>query len=102
MSTTGKMIAGLVLATLVVIGIFWAIDVTVTDEGALPSAEVDVDIDPGRLPEVDVDTVDVEVGTRQERVTVPDVRITLEEETITVPTIDIDPPDAEDGAASDR
>ena len=94
MNTTGKVIVGLVLGLALIIGVFWAVDLSVTDEGELPSADVSIDVDPGRLPSVDVDTVDIDVGTRQEEVVVPNVRVTLEEETITVPTISIDPPDA--------
>lgn len=49
-----------------------------TEEGELP--DVDVTAEGGQLPEYDVDTADVEVGTREETVTVPDVDVTMPDE----------------------
>ncbi len=56
-----------------------ACDIDQTEEGALP----DVDVEGGNLPEFDVETADVDVGT--------------EEATIEVPTLDVDMPDDADG-----
>lgn len=61
-----------------------ACDVEQTEEGALP--DVEMEVDGGNLPEFDVDTADVEIGT--------------EEATIEVPTIDVEEPDA--GAPGDN
>ncbi|MGP1396205.1 MAG: hypothetical protein ACTS3R_11900 [Inquilinaceae bacterium] len=92
----GKVIGGIVALVIVIAVAWWAIDINVTDEGELPT--VDVDVDAGELPEVDVDTVDVEVGTEEREVLVPDVEVTVEEETVTVPTISVEPADANNTA----
>lgn len=82
--TAGRIIAIIVVILLVVFGIYM-IDVDVTDEGALP--DVDVNVEAGEMPEVDVETGDIETGT--------------EEVTVEVPTVDIESPeeDAADGDA---
>lgn len=61
--------------------------------GEMP--DVDVNVEPGSLPEYDVEGPDVEVGTEQQEVTVPEVNITTEEETVTVPDVDVDLPTEE-------
>lgn len=63
-----------------------------TREGQLP--DVDVDVSEGQLPEFDVDAPDVDVGTREEQVEVP-VGVETEERTITVPDVDVDSPDGD-------
>lgn len=93
----GKLIGAIVLGVVVVLIAIWAFDVTVTDEGELPSADVNVDVESGELPEADVDSADIDVGTEEEQVTVPDVDVTTEEETVTVPTVDVEGPEAEEG-----
>lgn len=55
-----------------------ACDVEQTEEGDLP--EIDIDAQGGNMPEYDVDTADVEIGT--------------EERTVDVPTIDVEEADA--------
>lgn len=60
------------LALLVAATFFaWGCDVDQTQEGELP----DVDVEGGEMPEYDVDAPDVDVGTREETVTVPDIDI---------------------------
>lgn len=49
-----------------------------TQEGELP--DVDVTAEGGQLPEYDVETADVDVGTREETVTVPDIDVTMPDE----------------------
>ena len=49
-----------------------------TQEGELP--DVDVTAEGGQLPEYEVETADVEVGTREETVTVPDIDVTMPDE----------------------
>lgn len=58
--------------------------------GELP--DVDVDVEPGQLPEYEVEGPDVEVGTEQKEVTVPEVEVTTEEKEITVPDVDVELP----------
>lgn len=60
------------------------------EAGDLP--DVDVDVDPGELPEYEVEGPEVEVGTTETEVTVPDVDVSTEEKTVEVPTIDVEPP----------
>lgn len=63
----------LILLLLVVIGALFAfriIDIRQTREAELPKVEG------GRLPAFDVDTPEVDVGTRNETVRVPDISIT--------------------------
>ena len=57
---------------------FSGCDVDIKDEGKLPN--VDVDVDDGRLPDVDVRGPDVEVKTDTVEVPVPDVDIDLPKE----------------------
>jgi hypothetical protein len=65
----------------------------------MPSAspvapDVDVDVDPGRWPQYDVNWADVEVGTSERMVQVPVIRVEREAREIAVPYIDIDVPGA--------
>lgn len=57
--------------------------------------EVDVDVDPGRLPEYDVQGPDVNVGVTERTITVPRVVVVQEEQTVEVPYIDVNVPDAD-------
>lgn len=58
--------------------------------------DVDVRVEPGEWPEYDVKWADVQVGTREETVTVPVVRVEEETRQVSVPYIDINPPGARD------
>lgn len=64
----------------------------VEKEQAGEEPDVDVNVDPGKLPEYEVEGPDVEVGTEEKEITVPDVEVTQEEKTITAPDVDIQPP----------
>jgi len=61
--------------------------------GSLP--DVDVDVEPGSLPEYSIEGPDVQVGLTERTVTVPKVVLVQEQETIQVPYIDVDVPGAE-------
>lgn len=50
-----------------------ACDVDQTEEGELP----EVTVEGGNMPEYDVETADVDVGTREETIEVPEVDITM-------------------------
>jgi len=69
-----------------------------TQEGRSP--DVDVNVDPGQWPRYNIKWADVDVGTREQTVTVPVVRIEQETRQVTVPYIDINPPGA--GAREER
>ncbi|HSN70960.1 MAG TPA: hypothetical protein VLT59_05600, partial [Steroidobacteraceae bacterium] len=53
-------------------------EVRQTEEGRAP--DIDVDAEGGRLPEYDVETPDVDVGTEEKTITVPDVDVTMPDE----------------------
>ncbi|MCO8123155.1 hypothetical protein NHH03_15510 [Stieleria sp. TO1_6] len=65
-------------------------DVEQTSEGELPT--VDVDADPGKLPEFDVDAPEVDVQMKEKTMKVPDVDVEMKDTTVEVPDIDIDLP----------
>ena len=67
-------------------------DVDVKDKGKAP--DVDVSVEPGRVPDVDVRGPDVDVTTKEKEVTVPDVDVDVNKKktTITVPDINVDVP----------
>lgn len=54
-------------------------EVTKTEEGEMPS--VDVDAESGELPEVDVEGPDIDLGTEPITVPVPDIDIDIPDET---------------------
>lgn len=67
-----------------------------TEPGKAPDVDVDVDVDPGRWPEYKINWADVDVGTREQTVTVPVVEVRKETRQVQVPYIDINPPGARD------
>lgn len=50
-----------------------ACDVDQTQEGEMP----EVQVEGGQMPEYDVETAEVEVGTKEETIEVPDVEVTM-------------------------
>lgn len=72
-----KVAIGIVVAVLVVLGLFFFFDLNQTQDGELPNVEVTG----GEMPEYDVEAGDVDVGTT--------------ERTVTVPTIDLESPEEE-------
>ena len=62
------------IALITALGLTAGCDVDVTEEGQMPT--MDVDVDPGTMPEMDVETADVDVSMEEKTVTVPDVDIT--------------------------
>ncbi len=71
-------------------------DVKKTEDGDLPSVDVDVDATSGDLPEYDVDWASVDVKTRMETIKVPKIKVVMEEEEVEVPYVDVDGPNAGD------
>jgi hypothetical protein len=63
------------------------------ESGSLP--DVDVDVEPGNLPQYDIEGPDVNVGVTEQTVTVPKLIVVQEEETVQVPYIDVDVPGAQ-------
>ena len=90
----GKVVGGIIAAVAVAAVAWWAVDVDLMSEGELPSAEVNVDVDPGKLPEVAVDTADVEIGTQEETVKLPEVDVKMVEKQVTLPDVRVEAPEA--------
>jgi hypothetical protein len=67
----------------------------VEQERSAELPEVDVSVEPGQLPEYDIQGPDVNVGVTERTVTVPRVIVVQEEETVQVPYVDVDVPGAE-------
>lgn len=63
------------------------------EAGSLP--DVDVEVEPGNLPEYDIQGPDVDIGVTERTVTVPKVVVVQEEETVEVPYIDVSLPGAD-------
>lgn len=81
----------LALAAVASATVLAACDIDQTEEGEMP--QVDLSYEEGNMPEYDVDTADVEVGTEEKTVEVPDVDVNMEERQITVPDIDVEMPE---------
>lgn len=65
-------------------------DVDVVEKGEMPK----VNVEGGKLPEVDVDVAEIKTGLKEVEVEVPKVQ--LEKETIKVPVVGIEPPKDDD------
>lgn len=92
--STGKVV-GILVAVVAIVGAVWVattlIDVDQTEPGKLPDVDVAIDAEAGKIPEYDVDTGEVEVGTETETVLVPEV--VMVEEEVEVPTVDVEEPE---------
>jgi len=64
-----------------------ACEVSQTEEGDLP--DVDVSVEPGNMPEYEVNWADVDIGTEERIVEIPKLVVVMEEESVTVPVIDV-------------
>ncbi|MFD0916480.1 hypothetical protein ACFQ14_08680 [Pseudahrensia aquimaris] len=82
---TAIAIAAVLAAGTVAASYFFDIEVTQTAE--LP--DVNVDVEGGQLPKVDVNTGSVEMGTKTVTVTVPEVNMVEKE--VSVPTVNVEP-----------
>lgn len=80
---------GLLIAALFILPLS-ACQVEREQAGSLP--DVDVDVDPGSLPEYSLEGPDVQVGVTERTVTVPKLVLVQEQENIEVPYIDVDIP----------
>lgn len=67
-------------------------DIDQTREAELPQ----VDVHGGQLPSYEVETPEVEFGTRTEQVEVPEVEVRTRTEEVEVPTVDVDMPDRDE------
>lgn len=92
-NNTGWLVALLVVVALVVAAFaFGLIDIDQTREAKVP--EVTVETSGGQAPAFDVETADVDVGTKSTSVDVPTVDVDTTKAEIAVPTIDVKPADS--------
>ena len=92
----GWLVALLIVVALVVAAFaFGLIDIDQTKSAKLP--EVNVETTGGQAPAFDVNTADVDVGTKKEDVSVPTVDVGTKETTIDVPTVSVDRADNPNG-----
>ena len=97
-SNAGKTILWVVIAAIVIFIILLLLGIIDFDsEGEFEAPEVDVEATGGELPDLDVDTADIDVGTEPATVEVPDVDVDTEEVDVDLPTIDVDEADADEG-----
>ena len=90
MTQAGKIITGVIIGAIAVFILVTLVDVDVSGDLEVP----EVQMTGGELPSVDVNTADIDVGTRDAEVEVPtDVNVETETRSIPVPTIDIDTPE---------
>ncbi len=87
----------ILIAVLVIAGIAWAAGLfNVDTSGSLKAPQVTVQ--GGEVPDVQVETAKVNVGSKEESVTVPDVHVDTKETSVTVPTVSVEKP-GDDGSA---
>ncbi|MDO9489931.1 MAG: hypothetical protein Q7J32_16270 [Sphingomonadaceae bacterium] len=67
--------------------------------GDLKAPDVDVAVEGGEMPDVQVETADIDIGSTTETVEVPEVNVTTEEQEIRLPTVDVTPAN-DDGSAN--
>lgn len=70
-------------------------DVDKMQEGEMP--DVDIQTEPGQMPEYDVDAPDVDVDTETKEIEVPDVDVDTETKEMEVPDVDVTMPDEKKG-----
>ncbi|NJN57499.1 MAG: hypothetical protein HC879_08350 [Leptolyngbyaceae cyanobacterium SL_5_9] len=83
----------LLLSLLLIVLPLAACRVEQEEAGSLP--DVEVDVEPGNLPEYDIQGPDVNVGVAERTITVPRVVVVQEEQTVEVPYVDVEVPGAE-------
>lgn len=93
MSKTSGIIISAIAVVAVVAAAVYFVDVDQTKEARLP--DVNVDVQEGQMPEYDIQTGSISVGSAETEVTVPDVDVSMEEKTVTVPTLNVEPAPAD-------
>lgn len=90
----GRNVLIIVVVLVALVGIAYALglfNVDTSGDVKTPSIEASVDVEGGELPDVQVETADVDVGTTTETVKVPDVDVKTEEAEIKLPDVDVTP-----------
>jgi len=70
----------------------------VDTSGELKAPDVNVAVEGGEVPDVQVEAADVDVGTKTETVKLPDVDVKTTEEQVKLPDVDITPAGDDDSA----
>lgn len=78
-------VAAIVAVVIIAIFAFGLVDIDQTRETKLPQVEVQG----GQTPKFDVDTADVDVGTKNATIEVPKVDVDTKKEKIPVPTVEV-------------
>jgi hypothetical protein len=87
----GRLIGTLVLLIVVIFGLAWAfgfVNLRQTRDASLPKVEVTG----GQPPKFDLDVSKVNVGTKNESVSLPKVDVGSTEKNVQVPTVDVEKP----------
>jgi hypothetical protein len=87
----GRLIGTLVLLIVVIFGLAWAfgfVNLRQTRDASLPKVEVTG----GQSPKFDLDVSKVNVGTKNESVSLPKVDVGSTEKNVQVPTVDVEKP----------
>lgn len=98
-SSSPAWLLGIVVIALIIVAAFafGLINVDQTRTGELPT--VNVETSGGQAPAFDVDTAEVNVGSKSETIQTPTVDVGTKSSTVEVPTISVDPagdPNAKD------
>ena len=88
-----KYLVTLIIIAVIAVAVFLlGSDFNIKDKGALP--DVNVSVEEGRMPDVEMDTPDVDVKMKDKTVSVPSVE--MKEKKMRVPSVDVNA--AEDSA----
>lgn len=99
MTNAGKITMAVVLGGAAVFALVALTDVDVSGDMELPQIETSG----GEMPDVDVNTADIQVRERQGSVDVPtDIDVETERRTFTYPDVDIDSPEENTTAEEDN
>jgi hypothetical protein len=72
----------------------WAIDVDTS--GKFKAPEIVADVKPGELPDVDVDTADIDIREKKAEVNIPDVDVNMKKTEVPYPSVDVQSPEEND------
>jgi hypothetical protein len=100
MTNTGKLITGVAIGAIAVFALVTLLDVDISGETELPSVAMEggnielpeIETSGGEMPNVDVNTADIEVREREATVTVP-TDVETEERDISYPSVDVTLPE---------
>ena len=80
----------------------WAVDVDVSGDLEIPEVVADVDMRGGELPNVDVDTVDIDVQEKRASIPYPDVDVDVQEKQASIPYPDFEVTSPEENKTAEQ